>query len=75
MQNTPRYDLNKPTIRGSESDTPDQLLRAQDAARLLAISTRLVWRLRSEGKLPSVRLAGATRFRLSDVKRFIQSGL
>lgn len=65
MQRTPR--LHNPS-------TPDRLLRAQEAADLLAVSPRLVWRFRAEGKLPAVSIAGATRFRLSDVKRLIDAG-
>ncbi|MFG0313129.1 MAG: helix-turn-helix domain-containing protein [Phycisphaerales bacterium] len=53
----------------------DRLLKAADVARRLAISTRLVWRFRAEGKLPAVQIGGATRFRLSDVERFIREGM
>jgi|GEM_PF-6184025 len=64
------------TTRLGESDTErtDRLLRANEVAALLAVSTRIVWRFRSEGRLPAVRIAGATRFRLSDVRRLIESG-
>lgn len=55
-------------------DATDRLLRAQQVAELLAVSTRLVWRFRSEGKLPSVKIAGATRFRSSDVRKLIDGG-
>ncbi|MFA6045870.1 MAG: helix-turn-helix domain-containing protein [Phycisphaerales bacterium] len=64
------HSLNQPTTPTAD----DRLLRAQEVAQMLAVSTRLVWRFRSEGKLPSVSIARATRFRLSDVKRFMQSG-
>jgi len=52
----------------------DRLLRAAEVAEMLAVSTRLVWRFRSEGKLPAVQIAGATRFRLSDVRKLMGGG-
>jgi len=52
----------------------DRLLRAQEVATMLAVSTRLVWRFRSEGRLPAVQIAGSTRFRASDVRRLIEEG-
>jgi excisionase family DNA binding protein len=71
---TARFNLNKPVSTAATPD--DQLLRAHEVARMLAVCTRLVWRLRSEGELPAVRIAGnATRFRLSDVRRLIQAGV
>jgi hypothetical protein len=41
---------------------------------MLAVSTRLVWRFRSEGRLPAVQIAGSTRFRASDVRKLIEGG-
>lgn len=55
-------------------ETDEKLLRAPEVAEMLAVSTRLVWRFRSEGKLPSVKIAGATRFRLGDVRKMIEGG-
>ena len=65
---------NKDTKRRELDHHEDRLLRAREVAMMLAISTRLVWRFRSEGKLPAVQMGGATRFRLSDVTRLVQSG-
>lgn len=48
------------------------LLRVGEAARLLDCSTRLIWRLASEGHLPRVRLGPrSVRFRRSDVEGLI----
>ena len=59
----------------AESHEPaDCLLRANQVAQLLAVSTRLVWRFRSEGKLPAIQIAGATRFRRSDVLKLMAGG-
>lgn len=57
----------------ASSQQADRLLRANEVAEMLAISTRLVWRFRSEGKLPVVKIAGASRFRLSDVQHLMES--
>lgn len=62
------------TSRSTPVHAEDRLLKAEEAARVLAVSTRFVWRLRSEGKLPAVQIAGATRFRLSDVNNLVQHG-
>jgi excisionase family DNA binding protein len=51
---------------------PLPLLRAQEVAVLLAISTRTVWRFARSGRLPSVAVGSALRFTLADVQRFIQ---
>ena len=53
----------------------DRLLRARDVADLCAVSTRQVWRWAATGVLSRVRLAGATRFRQSDVARIVASGV
>ena len=52
----------------------DRLLRVDDVAEKLAISTRAVWRLRATEVLPAVRIGATTRFRLSDVLRVVQQG-
>jgi predicted DNA-binding transcriptional regulator AlpA len=75
MHDHARHDLNTPARPPAITTDDDRLLRAGEVAEMLAVSSRLVWRFRAEGKLPSVSLAGATRFRLSDVKRFMQSGV
>lgn len=62
------------TNRQKNTTAPDRLLRSIEVASKLGISQRLVWRLRASGKLPAVQLGGATRFRLSDVQRLMDSG-
>lgn len=52
----------------------DRLLRAMEAATMLGVSTRAVWRLRASGVLKGVQIGGATRFRLSDVSRLVERG-
>lgn len=51
------------------------LLTAAELARLLNVSTRTLWRLRSAGQLPQpVRFGGAVRWRLDDVRKWIAEG-
>jgi excisionase family DNA binding protein len=51
-----------------------QLLTKKDVARLLACSIRMVERLVASGILPTVRIRGAVRFRLSDVEQIVMKG-
>ncbi len=51
---------------------PALLLTVGEVAELLNCSTRLVWRLASEGQLPRVRLGPrCVRFRRRDVEALI----
>jgi excisionase family DNA binding protein len=51
------------------------LITAAEFASLLQVSTRTLWRLRSEGRVPEpVRLGGAVRWRLDEVKKWIAGG-
>lgn len=48
-----------------------RLLTAIDAAKLMAISPRTLYRLAMSGELPHVRLRSAVRFRPADVAAWI----
>lgn len=51
------------------------LITAQDAARLLKVSTRSVWRMRSAGDIPSpIRVGAAVRWRMDEIKKWITDG-
>jgi excisionase family DNA binding protein len=51
------------------------LLSAGEVARVLGVSTRTLWRLQSGGRLPEpVRLGGSTRWRVSDIERWVAEG-
>ncbi|HEY4311889.1 MAG TPA: helix-turn-helix domain-containing protein [Pirellulales bacterium] len=51
------------------------LIKANEVADLLGVSTRTLWRLLSEGRLPQpVRLGGNTRWRLPDIETWIANG-
>ena len=51
------------------------LITAAELAKLLRVSTRTLWRLRSAGDLPeTVRLGGAVRRRLDEIRNWIAGG-
>ena len=51
------------------------LITARKLAQLLEVSTRTLWRLRSAGQLPEpMRLGGAVRWRLDEVRAWIAGG-
>jgi predicted DNA-binding transcriptional regulator AlpA len=61
-------------LHAAEASEPC-LIAAADLARLLDISTRALWRLRSAGHLPQpVRLGGAVRWRLEEIRKWIADG-
>lgn len=53
-----------------------QLVTVRQAAALLAVSTRSVWRMVADGTLPQpIRLGSrVVRFRLADLQRTIEGG-
>lgn len=59
-----------------EDDVVEPLLiPAVEFARLLQVSTRTLWRLRSAGDLPApVRFGGTVRWRLEEVQKWIAEG-
>ncbi|HMN41843.1 MAG TPA: hypothetical protein PKE29_13440 [Phycisphaerales bacterium] len=55
---------------------PDRLLKPRDAAAMLSISVRQLWRISGLGVIPRVNMASTrgTRFRLSDLRRVMAAG-
>jgi len=52
-----------------------QLLTAKALATMLSTSVRSIWRYRSSGRLPkTVQIAGAIRWKQSDIDRWIAMG-
>ena len=53
-----------------------QLLSAKALGKMLSLSARTIWRLRSSGKMPEpVKVGGAIRWRLeADIKPWIRMG-
>jgi prophage regulatory protein len=53
----------------------NQLLTVEDLAKLLHVSVRTVWRLRRNASLPRpVKIGGGVRWRISDVRAWIEQG-
>lgn len=51
------------------------LINAEQFARMLNISPRTLWRLLSAHKvIPPLRIGGSTRWRMDDVRRWIDAG-
>lgn len=59
-----------PVILNHPSISPELLTDKQTAA-LLSVSRRLVWILAKQGDLKPVRFRGCTRWRRTDVLRYI----
>ena len=61
----------KPTI-----ESPNlQLLTAGEAAKLLMITPRTVYRMIENGEIATVRFGGSVRIRKQDLERFIEKHL
>lgn len=57
-----------------KNETP-LLINAEEFATMLGVSERTLWRLLSADKLPQpLRLGGSTRWRLEEVRRWVDSG-
>ncbi len=50
----------------------EKLLTSKEVANLLQITTRSVFNLRKEQKLPAVRIGALIRFKEYDVEKFLQ---
>ena len=56
----------------SDEKTTGKLITAKELATMLSTSVRSIWRYRSSGRLPkTVQIAGAIRWRLSDIEKWI----
>ena len=50
-----------------------KLLRPKEAAEMLAVSGRTIYRLADEGKIASYRIGGAVRIAEEDLKKYLES--
>ncbi|WP_417377243.1 helix-turn-helix transcriptional regulator [Gimesia maris] len=52
-----------------------ELVNARELAKLLSVSERTLYRLKSTGELPSpIVLGGSVRWRLSEIRQWISKG-
>ena len=59
----------------NETNQKAQLLTARKLAKTLSTSVRSIWRYQSAGRLPeTVKIAGAIRWRQSDIEKWIALG-
>ena len=57
------------------NEKEQKLITAKELSKILSISSRTVWRLRSAGKLPKpVKVGSSIRWRLSDIDLWIELG-
>ena len=55
--------------------TEATLINVKQLAAMLSISVRHAWRMKADGQLPEVvKFRGSVRWRLRDVKRWIELG-
>ncbi len=55
--------------------TESVLVTSAELAKLLHISTRTLWRMKSSGQLPDpLRLGGAVRWRMEEIQKWIADG-
>jgi excisionase family DNA binding protein len=53
------------------ADTPDQAMTVRDVADYLNVDEKTVYRLAQRGDLPGFKVAGAWRFKRSDLDSWI----
>jgi excisionase family DNA binding protein len=54
-------------LSGTQVQGRDRLLTVRDVADRLAVSTKTVYRLKSEGRLAYIKIGGSLRFREDDI--------
>ena len=47
------------------------VVNSKEAAKLLSVSERTVWKLKTDGKLPYVNIGGRTLFRPETIEKYI----
>tara|TARA_R110002073_G_scaffold149534_14_gene303345 strand:+ start:5673 stop:5921 length:249 start_codon:yes stop_codon:yes gene_type:complete len=62
-------------VSGRDTFLPVELVNARELAKLLSVSERTLYRLKSAGELPAaVVLGGSVRWRLSEIRQWIDEG-
>jgi excisionase family DNA binding protein len=68
---TAKKDLTDTRVQGLPSE---RLLSVRDVAERLSVSTKTVYRLKSEGQIGFIKVGGSLRFREKDVTDFENRG-
>ncbi len=54
----------------AQSQFPDRLLSQREAAQFLGVSSRYLWTLRVQGKLPYLRIGNRIKYRPEDLRKW-----
>jgi excisionase family DNA binding protein len=57
----------------SNNEKPSGTVRVPQAAVMLSVSTRTIWRMIAEGQLKPVRFRRCTRLLLADVTKYLNN--
>lgn len=61
------------TLTAPQPSEPTGLITEKEAAKLLGVCERTVWKLRNENKIRCVKIGAAVRYTPEEIKRFINS--
>jgi excisionase family DNA binding protein len=65
---------NSARLNSGRPDIPPALLSDWDAAARLGVSRATIWRLAAAGRLNTVKILGATRFKVEQIDRIAEEG-
>lgn len=54
-----------------EPPKPAKLLSSREAAKMLNISDRTLWKLRNSGEIPAIKIIRSVRFDQNDLQKYI----
>lgn len=60
-------------IRAATPEPDPLLVTPREAARLLAVSERTLWSLAAAGEIPRVRIGRAVRYRVADLRAYVDA--
>ena len=56
----------------ANSYLPERLLDQREAAKILGVSVRYLWTLRTSGKLPFLKVGNRIKYRIEDLRRWTE---
>jgi excisionase family DNA binding protein len=60
-------------MKNISADRGENLLTSKDVSKLLAISERQVFALKSTGQLPFIKIGGSTRYHPVDINAYLET--